>query len=490
MTKRKTIADPRVLDAIIRTDFASFIQFAHQILSPAVAFHGNWHIDAIAYHLEQVRSGKIKRLIINVPPRMMKSTICSVALPAFWLGHEPAKRFICISYSNELAIKLGNDCRELMNSPAYRKLFPNSKLSRQKNTETEFTTTQRGQRMSASIDGSLTGRGGDVIIVDDPIKPTDALRDRVRERVNSVFFNTIESRLDDKRTGAIIVVMQRLHDDDLVGRLIREQGKEWTVLSLPAIAEQEERIQIGDDRYHVRQVGDLLHAEREPREILERIRSQTPDVFAAQHQQSPVRREGVLIKRDWPNRYHILPERASDTIVVQSWDTASKDTAQSDYSVCTTWHYRDRSYYLVDVTRRRMDYPTLKAVALAHAERHKPNVILIEDAGVGTALAMELKNAGLHTVAIKPEGDKRARMSIHSTKFANGQVLLPQEASWLADLEDELFGFPGSRYDDQVDSISQALAYEIATNEWTDQALKNFGRLFGTAEFYMRYAGR
>jgi predicted phage terminase large subunit-like protein len=484
-------ANHRIRDAIIRTDFPSFIRVVFQILAPSATYYDNWHIHAIAYHLELVRLGKIKRLIINLPPRSLKSLICSVAFPAFVLGHDPAKRVIGLSYSQDLAVKFSNDCREVMNSSAYRKLFSQTKISRQKNTESEFWTTKMGYRIATSNEGTLTGRGGDVIMLDDPLKPIDALSESKRERVNNAFANTIVSRLDDKRNGAIIIVAQRLHEDDLVGRLLREQPGEWTVLSLPAIAEQEETIQIGEDRYHVRRAGDVLHAEREPRSVLQEQQAQMgSDWFAAQYQQSPIPREGAMIKRAWPRRYDQLPQRNSQTMVIQSWDSATKDGGQSDYSVCTTWYYQDSRYYLVDVFRDRVNYPTLKAQAISHAKFHKPNVILIEDAGVGTALAKELNDAGLPTIAVKPEGDKRTRMSIQSAKFQSGQVFLPNEASWLNDLETELFGFPVSRFDDQVDSTSQALAHEISSAEWSDEALKNFSKLNERASFYLRYSGR
>ena len=470
----KLPADRRLRDAILRTDFPSFIRKAFQILSPSATYYDNWHIHAMAYQLEQVRLGKIKRLVITIPPRSLKSQICSVAFPAYVLGHDPTKRVIGVSYSQDLATKLSNDCREVMSSPWYRQLFPQTKLSRLKNTETEFATTQMGYRLATSIEGTLTGRGGDIIIVDDPLKPIDALSDSRRERVNNAFVNTIMSRIDDKRTGAIIIVMQRLHEDDLVGRLLREAPGDWTVLNLPAIAEQEEEIEIGGRRRHFRHPSDVLHAEREPLSILQSYRAQIgSDVFAAQYQQSPVPHEGVMIKRTWPRRYDRLPERNSSTLAIQSWDTATKDSGQSNYSVCTTWLYHDKKYYLVDVFRERVDYPALKARAISLAKLHIPKTILVEDVSLGSGLVKELQQAGLPAVAVIPKSDKRTRMSIQSAKFESGQVFLPTTASWLNDLETELFSFPGGRYDDQIDSISQALAYEISFGErMTDAAMK------------------
>ena len=482
--------DDRLRDAIIRTDFCTFFQKTFETLSPSRTYYHNYHIDAITHKLELVRRGKINRLIICVPPRSMKSTICSVAFPAFLLGHDPTKRIICLSYSAELAVKLGNDCREIMSSSWYQQLFPATKISRHKNTENEFATTRFGYRMSSSIGGSLTGRGGDIIILDDPIKPIDALSDKKRNDVNDAFVNTILSRLNDKRTGAIVIVMQRLHEDDLVGRLLREQPNEWTVVSLPAIAEEDTEIEIGATKPHLRHAGEVLHAEREPLEILESYRAQLGQaVFSAQYQQSPVPRDGAMIKRTWVRRYDRLPERKSSATVIQSWDPAIKESEQANYSVCTTWLYQDKLYYLVDVFRDRIDYPTLKAEAISLAGLHKPNVILIEDAAGGTALAKELQQTGLPAVAVKPEFDKRIRMSIQSAKFESRRVFLPSVASWLYEYEIELFSFPGSRYDDQIDSTSQALAYEIPSGPFTKEALKGYSNLIEGLAFN-RYFGR
>jgi predicted phage terminase large subunit-like protein len=469
-----TSAERVLLNAILRAEFTAFLQRCFLTLNPGATFLPNWHIEALAYHLELVRQGKIRRLIVNIPPRYLKSTICSVAFPAFVLGHDPRKRLIVASYGTELATKFGNDCRAILQSAWYRSIFPGTRISRIKNTEAEVMTTRHGFRLATSVGGTLTGRGGNFLIIDDPLKPQDAYSDSARQNANDWYSSTLLPRLDDKLNGVIIVVMQRLHLDDLTGKLLRGSG-EWTVLNLPAIAEQDERILIGDKRYHDRKVGDLLHSEREPQSVLDYMRTELgPDIFAAQYQQSPVAPGGNMIKRVWVQRYERLPARTSSTHVLQSYDTASKDGEQSDCSVCTTWHVHDGKYYLADVMRGRFDYPTLKERAIAHAQAHRPTTILIEDTGVGTALVPELRNCGLTIIAVKVEHNKQTRMSVQSAKFAGGKVFFPQWASWLDDLEAELFAFPGSRYDDQVDSISQALGYQIQVSY--AKSLENFGK--------------
>ena len=184
-------AQKRLLDAVARQDFAAFTHRCFTSLSPGARFEPNWHIEAMAYHLEQVRLGKIKRLIINMPPRSLKSIVSSVAFPAFFLGHDPTKRLICVSYGSDLATKHANDCRSIMKSAWYRKMFPSTVVSALKDTEGEFLTTRNGYRLTTSLDGTLTGRGGDVIIIDDPLKPIDALSDAKRENQSLVLQHAV-----------------------------------------------------------------------------------------------------------------------------------------------------------------------------------------------------------------------------------------------------------------------------------------------------------
>jgi predicted phage terminase large subunit-like protein len=346
--------------------------------------------------------------------------------------------------------------------------------------------------LAASVDGNLIGRGADVIVIDDPLKPQDARSDRKRNRTNEWFCNSVLTRLDDKQKGAIVVVMQRLHPDDLTGMLLR--SGEWDVLCLPAIAEEEERCLIGNGQYHIRKAGDLLHPERET--LLDHIelRDALGLDYEAQYQQRPVPPDGNLIKREWVKRYREVHARTSSAQVIQSWDTASKSGTQNSWSVCTTWYVLGDCHYLVEVVRGRFDYPTLKQHAVAQAERHRPTIILIEDAGVGTALLQELKKLGFPIDGVKAEHNKQTRMAIQADAFKTGQVILPEDAPWLRDLERELFSFPSSVHNDQIDSISQALAHRPMKG-WTldENGLEGFSRLLNGLTFdaaFGKLAGR
>jgi hypothetical protein len=398
-------SDRLLLTAALRTDFYAFAERSFELLNPGKRFLPNWHLEAICHHMELARCGVIRRLIINVPPRSLKSTIGSAALPAFILGHDPARRVIVVTYASDLTIKFANDCRALVQSSFYKDLFPGTRLSRNKNTEAEFITTRYGYRLAASVGGSLTGRGGDFIIIDDPLKPQDALSDLKRESVNDWFDNTLLSRLDDKRTGVIVALMQRLHPDDLTGKLLRNSD-DWVVLSFPAIAEQDERIKVGrgEHEYYERKVGDPLHPEREPLSVLENLRTQLgSEIFAAQYLQSPLAPGGNMIKRDWVRRWDPPLARTPSTYVLQSYDTALKSGENNDWSVCTTWHIIDGRYYLVDELRGRFDYPDLKTRAIEHAQAHRPTKILVEDSGLAIDLVPALRERGFAAVPVKVE---------------------------------------------------------------------------------------
>jgi predicted phage terminase large subunit-like protein len=458
--------DQNVLDAILRNDFVSFVHQCVNTVNPGAKFLDNWHIHAMACQLERIRAGEITRLIINLPPRYLKSLTVSVAFPAFLLGHNPRRRIIGISYGTELADKHASDFRAIVQSAWYHRAFPSMQTARA--LDSEVHTTRRGFRKATSIGAALTGFGGDCFIIDDPQKPVDAQSEQRRDTLNQWFSNTLISRLDNKQTGAIILVMQRVHMNDLTGYLI-ENSDDWTVLSLPAIAEVDDQIATGDGRIYKRNAGEPLHAEHESLESLNALQKAVgSEVFSAQYQQAPVPAGGAMIKRDWLRYYDQAPERTYRTKVIQSWDTAAKDGAHNNWSVCTTWLVANKHYYLLDLTRGRYEYPRLRETAIALTERFKPNAVLIEDASTGQALAQELRR--LLPQPVKPiavERDKVGRLYVQQDKFEAGRVLFPKGASFLPDLESELLSFPQSKTDDQVDSISQALAYTVSGYDTT-----------------------
>jgi predicted phage terminase large subunit-like protein len=270
------------------------------------------------------------------------------------------------------------------------------------------------------------------------------------------------TRLNSKQNGVIIVVMQRLHQDDLVGHVMAQE--DWEVLSFPAIAQEDElhliESTLGRRRFE-RKAGDVLEPNRESRLTLESIRQTIGEYhFASQYQQEPMPLGGAILRTEWLKRYDTadLPERF--ICVLQSWDTANKSGELNDFSVCTTWGAANDCYYLLDVFRQRLNYPDLKRAVKELAELHNADIILIEDKASGTQLIQDLEAEGILGVkpyTPPPASDKTLRLYAQTAEFEGGYVLLPHSAPWLDDYVRELTSFPGSKYDDQVDSTTQAL---------------------------------
>jgi predicted phage terminase large subunit-like protein len=452
-------------DAVVRSDLYAFIQAAFPIVAGGQVLQRNWHLEAMAAALTDVITGKCRRLIITVPPRSLKSICTSVALPAFVLGQQPNRNIICVSYSEVLSRKHGNDCRALMHSPLYRRIFPRTRISSSKDTEIEIRTTAGGSRLTTSVGGTLTGRGGNLLIIDDPLKPQEAHSESARESLIQWFSNTLLSRLDNKSEGAIIVVMQRLHPDDLVGYLLEQGG--WTHLNLPAIAETECSVPLGMNRYHHRSIGDLLHPERENAAVLYELKTVMGSMeFSAQYQQAPVPLGGNLIKWSWFKFYTQAPTpQAGDRLIV-SWDTAMSSGQLSDYSACIVLLVRGQTVYVLDVIRARLEYPDLKRAVFSqhkHWWQQGPDYsLLIEKKGAGLSLIQELHGANIHAIGIDPEGDKVMRMAAQTAPIEAGAVHLPLNARWLDDFKKEILAFPQSKHDDQIDALSQALQRAFA----------------------------
>jgi len=456
----------RALIAGIRTDFPTFVHKVFNTLNPGDRFLPNWHIDAICHHIEQTLTTSHRQLIINIPPRHLKSIIASVALPAWLLGHDPTRSVICISYADDLARRFSRDFRRIVESAWYREAFPRMRLDPRKISETEVSTTLNGSRLATSVRGTLTGRGGNFIIIDDALRANDGESESERNFVNEWFDSTVISRLNDKMNGVIIVVMQRLHENDLTGHLLEKPG--WRQLSLPAIATEDQQIEIGPGRVYNRIAGEVLHASRESREILDLLRLQNGSrIFSAQYLQQPVPAEGAMIKAAWlktsPKDLRIQPGDR----VYQSWDVAAKAGTGNDWSVGTTWVVRDREIHLIDVHRARMEFTGLLRAVVAQSGAFNPVAILIEDTSAGMSVLQTLKDTSkLSVIPIKVGSDKIVRVAQTTPIFEAGRIYVPAEAEWLAEYTKELLAFPGGRYDDQVDSTSQFLNWLVESERY------------------------
>jgi len=461
VAKRPVDDEAAVLEALLTRRLDAFIAKTFQHLNDGQNVKPNWLLSTMAWHLDQVERIELKRLIINVPPRHLKSISASVAFPAFVLGRNPGTTFTLVCYSQELGEKMMRDLRNILTSQWYRRAFPNVRLT--KNTSSEIVTDRNGGVNMTSVEGTLTGRGSDIIIVDDPIKPGDVQSEAERKRVNEWFSNTLFSRLNNKKTGRIVVAMQRLHEDDVTGYLTSSPDHGWTVLKVPAIADVDTfHPIIGIAKPHVRRAGRVIDADREDLETLGQLQRELGSlVFSAQYQQEPLPREGNLVKAAWFRTY--APEVLEWTFdaVVASWDTASAAGENNDFSVCTVWGVSGNLYYLLRVYRERLEYPALRRRILEINRRHGVGRVLLEWADSGRNLFSDLAELDRRSryKVMKPKGSKEDRLAAGSAIIEDGRVYLPEAADWLPVFLNEVTGFPNGRHDDQVDSLSQFLRY-------------------------------
>jgi predicted phage terminase large subunit-like protein len=452
------IVDRKTADALYRVNFGAFAYAAYEVVHP----HEN--IDCICHHLAAMEAGRLPtRLIVNLPPRSLKSYLVSVAWVAWLLGRRPSLRIICASYSEELAHKFSRDCRALMESRFYKRVFP-TRLNPKKSTETEFETTKRGSRLATSVGGTLTGRGGDVFIIDDPTKANDANSEVALEGANEWFRNTALSRLNDQSKSLVVVTQQRLHTDDLSGVLI-ERG--WPSLVIPAIATEAQDYTLSDGELYHRPAGELLQPDRDRPETIEEIKlSVGSRIFAAQYQQNPTPPEGNMIKAAWLRRYDSIPPRNKFRSLILSCDPAGKTGIKNDYTAMTVVGIDAKQMYLLHVERGHWSVLEMQKRITARASQWEATHIIIEDTASGMGLIQLLREqTQLPVIGQHSTDDKETRLSRHEGRFEAGRILLPVEAPWLADFENELLAFPSGRYDDQLDALLLCLDW-FSKNEY------------------------
>lgn len=413
------------------------------------------HLRIIAA-LEAVERGDITRLMICMPPRHGKSMLASEYFPAWFLGRNPSKYIIHATYAQELAEDFGRKIRNQITDPVYQRIFPGVAARQDSASAKRFNTTAGGVYYALGVGGPATGRGAHLLLIDDPIKGReDADSEVLRRRLKDWYKSVAYTRL--MPDSAIVLINTRWHFDDLSGWQLKEFAHEgWHVLSLPAIDTQ----------------GNPLWPSDYPLERLEQIKRTigTRD-WSALYQQTPVPDEGGILKLGWFRRFTAPPVHPEAYMIVQSWDTAFKPKEINDPSVCLTWIVSTRGWYLIDVFRKQVDYPTLRRTAASLAYKYKPDALLIEDKASGQSLIQDLKNGVEITVdgavvkvvppviAIEPEGDKVSRANAVAALIEGGTVYLPEAAEWLVDFETEIGTFPLGATKDQVDALTQFLAW-------------------------------
>lgn len=445
----------QLYDAMAKTDFSTFVARVMDTLEPGTRYEENWHIHLIARHLEKVRLGQTKRLMLNMPPRSMKTILVSIAFVAWVLGHDPSRRIMCLTYSNDVAKAQAKLFQRLINADWVRRIFPDLK-PRVPARLMEWESSLGGYRLAASIEGSVLGRGADIIILDDPNKGQEIYSKVSREKVKSAYNDTISTRLNHPKESAIICAMQRLHADDLAGHMLQQE--DWETIRIPAIARFREKWDLGGGQIKIRKPGDLIQPERAGMAELDLQKKKMGlTAFEAQYQQEPVPDDGLVIKRKWLRYYDEAPEEFDIKIV--SWDTASTLSEDADWSVGTVWGLAQGELHLLHVERVRLEAPDLRRHIETVHLRWRAEATIIEDADLGRGIAQDLLRTSTkcRPLLYQPKMDKIARMQARSVMFETGKVLFPREATWLSSYLDELLGFPNRRHDDQVDSTSQAL---------------------------------
>lgn len=430
------------------------------IVEPTQPFVDGWHIDVICDHLEAVAEFRIPKLIINMPPRHMKSLICAVFFPAWvWLKY-PSRKFIYGSYAEAIAIRDSIKTRRLVEDDRYRKFFKIKwGLSEDQNQKKVFQNTLGGERQAVGVGSGLTGLGGDYLFIDDPLNALDAFSEVARESANLWHDMTFSTRYNNADAHAKVIIMQRLHEDDTTGHVLKTGTYEHLILParFDPDAEIFSKTSLGFKDPRTKK-GELLWPERFNEKAILDLEKDLKDHSEAQLQQDPKPPKGGLFPRDKWQFYESPPRPIVD--IVQFWDCAEKPGITNDYSVCATWAKTENGFYLLDLWRDKVDAPTLEDTAKAQFRKWNPTTIVIEDKSHGTSLIQYLARfTTLPVIPMIPTKSKELRAISASGSVKASKCFLPKCADFVKDFVKEHEKFPRGKHDDQVDTTSMAVIY-------------------------------
>lgn len=432
----------------------SFMAYVKQMWPGFV--HGRHHA-VMAKKFEDIAAGKIKRLIINMAPRHTKSEFASYLLPSWFLGKYPNKKVIQTSNTADLAVNFGRKVRNLVMSEQYAKVFPDVSLRQDSKAAGRWATNKNGEYFAIGVGGTVTGKGADLLIIDDPHSEQEAAlaagNPEVFDKVYEWYTSGPRQRLQPG--GAIVIVMTRWSEKDLTGRIIkdatsRDRSEEWEIIELPAIMPS----------------GSPLWPEFWSIRELEALREELPpSKWNAQYQQQPTGEEGAIVKREWWQVWE-ADDPPPCEFIIQSWDTAFTKNERSDYSACTTWgvfykdeNEKDVNVILLDAFQKRMEFPELKQVAMDHYKEWNPDAFIVEAKAAGAPLIFELRSMGIPVQEYTPHrgsGDKFVRLNSVADLFSSGKVWAP-DTRWAREVIEQMAAFPNADHDDLVDSSVQAL---------------------------------
>jgi predicted phage terminase large subunit-like protein len=432
----------------------NFLEFVNRVWP---SFISGRHHKRMARAFERVASGECKRLIINMPPRHTKSEFASYLLPAWFLGRFPNKKIIQTSHTAELAVGFGRKVRNLVDSEPYKDVFPGTSLQADSKAAGRWNTNMGGEYFAIGVGGAVTGKGADLLIIDDPHSEQEAT---LAETNSEIYDKTYEWYTSGPRQrlqpgGSIVIVMTRWSKKDLTGQIIKNSvqrsGEEWEVIEFPALLPS----------------GNPLWPEFWPVEELEVLKKELPtSKWMAQYQQNPTSEVSAIVKREWWKVWE-KDDPPNCDYIIQSWDTAFLKSERADYSACTTWGIfypeetgddRNAHIILLNAFKDRLEFPELKQRAYENWEEWEPDSLIVEAKAAGSPLIYELRAMGIPVQEFSPSrgNDKIARLNAVSDLFASGRVWVPNR-HWAEELVEEVASFPSGEHDDLVDSMTQAL---------------------------------
>jgi predicted phage terminase large subunit-like protein len=431
---------------------SNFIKRAWKQFEPATLYKHNWHIDCVSEHLEAVTNNDINRLLINIPPGCMKSSIAGVFHPLWEWGPKRLShfRYITASHGHEYAIRDSMHMRRIVESPWFQTLWP-LPLKKDQNEKTKFENAYGGLRQAMAV-SSMTGARGHRIVWDDPLSVEGSLSEAERTRAIRIFKETLTTRLMDPEKSSITVVMQRLHQDDVAGHILANDYG-YTHLCLPM--EYSKKHVVPSEFYQDPRTkdGELLFPDRFPKHVVERDKkSLGPIAAAGQFDQNPSPRDGTIFRDEWWRIFYIPP--ANYIRKIQFWDCAQKPGVTNDYSVCATYIQTKEGLFLIDLLRDKWEAPDLERAAIEQYLKHKPDGIVIEDASAGSSLIQFLRRKKYPVIPFNPgRRDKVTRALSAVPSVAAGLYHLPDNAPWLSDFKKECREFgPRCSHDDMVDA--------------------------------------
>lgn len=454
-------------------DLKEFVHQAWDILEPVTKLLWNWHLDLICEHLTLIQQNQFKNshgdqiegIIFNVPPRTMKSLLITVLFPAWVWTTDPARRFMFVSYSEKLSTQHSVYRRCVLESDWYRQNWGSVfTFAKDQNLKHHYENSRRGTMFSTGMQATATGMGGDVLVFDDPLNPEQAVSQVERESVNLRFDSTFRSRINNAATGVKIVIMQRLHEQDLTGHIMAKEADRWIHLRLPALAEREVKLEFPISKQRkTMHAGDLLWPNRLPQSFLDSQKiGMGTWAFTGQYLQDPAPSEGGVIKRQWIRFYRVLPDL---DYTVQSWDCTFTGSDRSDYVAGQVWGRAGGKYYMLPHrVYDRLDFaPTMSAIRNTHALYPRANAILIENKANGPAIISELKKEMAGVVALSADHGKMSRAQAMSPLWEAGSVELPDprtfDVPWIESYIHNICTFPKAAHDDDMDATSQAILY-------------------------------